>query len=66
LFFSFSEIQKLKMHIFKTFWDTIGCTEKHMNLTEGAREDMGDMERYWDITKRVKDIMERHWAMTGF
>jgi hypothetical protein len=54
------------MHIFKTFWDTIGCTEKHMNLTEGAREDMGDMERYWDITKRVKDIMERHWAMTGF
>jgi hypothetical protein len=49
-FFSFSEIQKLKMHIFKMFWwDTIGCTEK--DLFEGAWEDMGNMERYRDITE---------------
>jgi hypothetical protein len=28
-----------------------------MDLSEGAREDMGDMERYWDITEGVRDIM---------
>jgi hypothetical protein len=44
-FSSFCEIQKLKMHIFKMFWDTIGCTEKHMDFSEGARENMRDMER---------------------
>jgi hypothetical protein len=30
---------------------------------------MGDMERYWDITEGVSDIMgnkERDLAMTGF
>jgi hypothetical protein len=42
IFSSFSEIQKLKMHIFKMFWDTIRCTEKHKDLSEGARVDMGD------------------------
>jgi hypothetical protein len=29
----------------KMFWDTIRCTEKHKNLSEGSREDMGDMQR---------------------
>jgi hypothetical protein len=30
IFSSFSEIQKLRMHIFNMFWDTtIGYTEKH-------------------------------------
>jgi hypothetical protein len=43
IFFSFSEIKKLKMHIFKMFWDTIRCTEKHKDLSEEARVDMGDM-----------------------
>jgi hypothetical protein len=28
------------------FCDTIRCTEKHKDLSEEAREDMGDMERY--------------------
>jgi hypothetical protein len=57
------------MHIFKMFWDTIRCTEEHKDLSEGAREDKGNMERYWDITEGVRDIMgnkERVWAMTGF
>jgi hypothetical protein len=57
------------MHIFKMFWDTIRCTEKHKDLSGGGREDMGDMERYWDIPEGVRDIMEnkeRDWAMTGF
>jgi hypothetical protein len=56
-FSSFSEIQKLKMHIFKMFWDTIGCTEKDRDLSEGARKYMGDMERYWDIAEGVRDII---------
>jgi hypothetical protein len=57
------------MHIFKMFWDTIKCTEKYMDLSEGAREDMEDMERYRDITEGVRDIMgnkEINWATTGF
>jgi hypothetical protein len=33
------------------FWDTIRCTEKHKDLSEVARVDMVDMERYWDITE---------------
>jgi hypothetical protein len=68
-FFSFSDIQKLKMHTFKRFWDTMECTWKLRDLFEGAREDMGDMERYWDITEGARDIMgnkEKDWAMTGF
>jgi hypothetical protein len=56
-FSSFSEIHKLKMHTLKMFWDTMGCTEKHRDLSEGAREDMGDIERYWDIRESVRDIM---------
>jgi hypothetical protein len=56
IFSSFSEIHKLKMHIFKIFWETTGCTKRHKDLSEGAREDMGDMKRY----------KERDWAMTGF
>jgi hypothetical protein len=55
---SFSEIQKLKMHIFQMYWDTIRCTEKRKDLSEGAREDIGDMERYWDITEGVRDRRE--------
>jgi hypothetical protein len=31
-FFSFSDIQKLKMHTFKRFWDTMECTEKLRDL----------------------------------
>jgi hypothetical protein len=57
IFSSFSEIQKLKMHIFKMFWDTIRCIENFKDLSEGAREDMWHMERYWDITEGVRDIM---------
>jgi hypothetical protein len=45
IFSNFREIQKLKMHIFKMFWDTIGCTEKYRDLSEVSRKDMGDMER---------------------
>jgi hypothetical protein len=45
------------MHMFKTFWDTFRCTKKHKDLSEGAREDMWHMKRYWDITEGVKDIM---------
>jgi hypothetical protein len=33
IFSSLSEIQKLTMHMFKMFWDTIGYTEKHKNLS---------------------------------
>jgi hypothetical protein len=29
------------MHTFKRFWDTMECTEKLRDLSEGAREDMG-------------------------
>jgi hypothetical protein len=65
---SYSEIQKLKIHIFKMFWDTIRCTKKHMDLSEDAIEDMGDMERYRDITEGVGDIMgnERDWGHDWF
>jgi hypothetical protein len=69
IFSSFSEIQKLKMHILEMFWDTMWCTEKHKNLFEGSREDMDEMERYWDFTEGIRDIMgdkKRDWAMTGF
>jgi hypothetical protein len=45
------------MHMFKTFCDTFRCTKKHKDLSEGAREDMWHMKRYWDITEGVKDIM---------
>jgi hypothetical protein len=68
-FSSFIEIQKLKMHIFKMFWDTMWCKEKHKNFSEGSRENMGDMEGYWDFTEGVRDIMgdkERDWAVTDF
>jgi hypothetical protein len=54
------------MHIFTIFWDTIRCTEKHKDLSEGSMEDIRDMERYWDITEGVWDIMgnkERDWNM---
>jgi hypothetical protein len=40
------------------------CTENLRDLSEGAREDMGDMERNWDITEGAKDIMannEKDW-----
>jgi hypothetical protein len=55
----------LKMHIFKMFLDPM----EHKDLFLGAREDMGDMERYWDVTEGVRDIMgnkKRDWATTGF
>jgi hypothetical protein len=57
------------MNIFKKFWDTMWCTKKLRDLFEGSREDMGDMEGYWDFTEGVRDIMrykERDWAVTGF
>jgi hypothetical protein len=69
IFSSFREIKKLKMHIFKMFWDSIRFTEKHKDLSEGARKDIGDMERYWNITEGGRDIIgnkERDCAMTGF
>jgi hypothetical protein len=51
------------------FWDTMGCPEKHKDLSEGAREDMGYMERYWYITEGVRDIMgnkKGDLVITGF
>jgi hypothetical protein len=49
------------------FWATIGCRERHKNLSEGSREDMGDMERYWNITEGdIKGNKERDWAITCF
>jgi hypothetical protein len=45
IFSSFSEIQKLKKHIFKVFWDTMWCTTKPMDLSNGAREDIVPMIR---------------------
>jgi hypothetical protein len=57
------------MHIFKMFWDTMGYTEKDNYLSEGAREDMGDMVRDWDITEGVRDNIEnkeRDWSIIVF
>jgi hypothetical protein len=57
------------MHISKMFWDTIRYEETQKDHSKGAREDMGDMKRYWDITDGVRDIMgckERGLDMTGF
>jgi hypothetical protein len=31
------------LHTFKMFWDTMGCTERHKDFSEGVKEDMGDM-----------------------
>jgi hypothetical protein len=53
-----SEIQKLKLHTLETFWATMGCTERHKDLSERVKEDMGDMGRYWDIKDGVRDIMK--------
>jgi hypothetical protein len=40
------------------FSDTMGCTERHKDLSEGVRENMGAMgRRYSDITKKVRNIM---------
>jgi hypothetical protein len=33
---SFSEIQNLKINIFKMFWDTMGCQKRHKDLSEEA------------------------------
>jgi hypothetical protein len=45
------EKQKLKLFIFKVFWRTIGGTESHKDLSEGVREDMGDIRKYWSFTE---------------
>jgi hypothetical protein len=29
----------------------MGCKERHMDITEGVREAMGDIRRYWNITE---------------
>jgi hypothetical protein len=42
------------MHTFKMFWNTIGCKEKHRDLSEGPREDMGDKERVWAMCQKLK------------
>jgi hypothetical protein len=55
--------------MFKMFWNTMGCTKRHKDLSEMVREDLGDMEGYWDTTVRSKDIkgyMERDWVMADF
>jgi hypothetical protein len=41
IFSSFSEIQKPKMHMFKMFWGTIGCSEKHKVAYGGHGEVLG-------------------------
>jgi hypothetical protein len=63
IFFSFRDIQKLKMHTFKRFWDTMECTDKLRDLSEWAMVDMEEMERYWDITEGVRDITEGSKAL---
>jgi hypothetical protein len=54
------------MHNFKMFWDTIRCTEEHKDLSEGAREDMGDMERYWEdhVTELERNLSQRIYALS--
>jgi hypothetical protein len=47
------------MHTFKRFWDTMECTEKLGDLSEGAREDMGNKERDWAMTGFLGLIMRR-------
>jgi hypothetical protein len=40
-----------------------------MDLSEEAIKDLGDMERYWDITEGVRDILgtkRETGAMKGF
>jgi hypothetical protein len=47
----------------------MGCPERHKDLFEMVREDLGDMEGYWDTTMRSKDIkgyMQRDWVITDF
>jgi hypothetical protein len=59
----------MKLYILKILWDTMGCPERHKDLFEMVREDLGDMEGYWDTTERSKDIkgyMERDWVMADF
>jgi hypothetical protein len=46
------------------FWDTIRYTERHKDLSEMVREDLGDMEGYCDTTVRSKDI-KGTWRGTG-
>jgi hypothetical protein len=36
-----SKKEKRKLHIFQMFSDTKGCTERHKNLSEMVREDLG-------------------------
>jgi hypothetical protein len=41
----------------------------HREALRGPVRILGDMERYWDCTEGVRDIMgnkERDWAMTVF
>jgi hypothetical protein len=52
-----SEIWRLKLHIIKVFWTIMRCTERHMNITEGVGEDVGDLGRYWDIAEKVRATM---------
>jgi hypothetical protein len=69
LFSSLSEKQKLKLHIFKMVWATVGYTKRHKDLSEGVREDIGDMKKYWNVRKGARYIMgnkERDWAMADF
>jgi hypothetical protein len=57
------------LHMFKMFWNTMGCTKRPKDLSEMVREDLGDMEGYWDTTVRSNDIkgyMERDWVMADF
>jgi hypothetical protein len=44
LFSSLNKKEKLKLHIFKMFCDTMGCTERHKDLSEMVKEDLGDMD----------------------
>jgi hypothetical protein len=51
------------------FCDTMGCTERHKDLSEMVREDLGTCMGYWHTTVRTKDIkgyMERDWVMADF
>ena len=67
-FSSLSKNLKLKWHTFKVFWDTMGCTKRHMDLTKRVRKAMGDMGRYLDITEGVRATMgnmEKVWDMLG-
>jgi hypothetical protein len=46
LFSSLNKKLKLKLHMFETLWDTMGCPKRHKDLSEMVREYLGDIGGY--------------------